>query len=107
MRLFDWVLFQSAVTSYIYEEAGLSVQEKDLKFRPNLSIQNRTRITDGPWTAVWFLGVSGLKTTSDEKSQNIKIVALEIFKNVHVECFLIRGHIEVRNPYALHQTSIV
>ena len=107
-------VFQSAVTSSIYEEAGLSVQEKDSKSRPNLSIQNRTRITGGPGTAVRFLGVSGLKTTSDEKSQNIKIVALEISKNFHVEHFLIRVHLLRRIPRAkqvrtgaTHQTSFI
>ena len=81
----DCVFFQSAVTSSIYEEAGLSVQEKDSKSRPNLSKHNRTRITSGPRTTVRFLGVLGLKTTSYEKTQNIKVVALEISKNFHVE----------------------
>ena len=60
MCLFDCVLFQSAVTSSIYEEAGISVQEKDSKSRSNLSKLNRTRITGGPRTAVRFLVVSGL-----------------------------------------------
>ena len=88
------VLFQSAVTSSMYEEAGLSVQEKDSKSRPNLFKHNRTRITSGPRTAVRFLGVLGLKTTLDEKTQNIKVVALEISKNFHVECFSIWSHFE-------------
>ena len=107
MCLFDCVLFQSAVTSSIYEEAGLSMQEKDSKSRPNLSKHNRTRITSGPRTAVRFLGILGLKTTSDEKTQNIKVVAPEICKDFHVERFLIRGHLEGRNLHAFHQTSIV
>ena len=88
------VLFQSVITSSIYEEAGLSVQEKDSKSRPNLSKHNRTRITSGPRTAVRFLGVLGLKTTSDEKTQNIELVSLEISKNFHVERFLIWSHLE-------------
>ena len=80
----DCVFFQSAVTSSIYEESGLSVQEKDSKFRPNLSKLNRTRIIGVPRTVVRFLVVSGLYMTSDEKTQNIKVVALEIPKNLHV-----------------------
>ena len=103
----DCVFFQSAVTSSIYEEAGLSVQEKDSKSRPNLPKHNRTRITGGPKTVVRFLAVLRLKTTSDEKTQNIKVVALKIYKNFHVELFVIRGHLEGRNPHAFRQTSVV
>ena len=101
------VLFQSAVTSSIYEGVGLPLQEKDFKSRPNLSKHNRTRITGGPKTVVRFLAVLRLKTTSDEKTQNIKNVALEISKLFHVGRFPIRGHLEGQNPHAFHQTSIV
>src|ERR1041385_2754970 len=90
----DCVLFQSAVTSSIYEEAGLSVQEKDFKSGPNLSKLNRPRITGGPETAVRFLAVLRMQTTSDEKTQNIKVVALEISETFHVERFLIQNHVE-------------
>src|SRR4051812_14627769 len=100
-------VFQSAVTSSIYKEAGIFVQEKDFKSRQNLSIHNRTRITRGPGISVRFLGVSGLQTTSDEKTQNIKIVALKISKNFYVERFFIRRNLEVLNPHAFRQTSIV
>ena len=95
-------VFQSAVTSSIYEEAGLSVQEKDSKSRPNLPKHNRTRITGGPKTIVQFLAVLRLKRTSDEKTQNIQIVALEISKLFHVGRFPIRGHLEGQNPHAFH-----
>ena len=104
---FDCLLSQPAVTSSIYEEAGISVQEKDSKSRPNLPKHNRTRTTGGPKTIVRFLAVLRLKTTSDEKTQIIKIVALEISKIFHVERFPIRGHLEGRNPQAFHHTSIV
>src|ERR1043165_4646988 len=97
---FDFVSSQSAVTLSIYMEAGLSIQEKDSKSRPNLSKHNRTRITGGPKTVVRFLAVLRLKTTSDEKTQNIKIVALEISKLFLVERFPIQGHLEGRNPHA-------
>ena len=103
----DCFFLQSAVTSSIYEEAGLSIQEKDSKSHPNLPKLNRTRITSGPRTAVRFLGVLGLKTTSDEQTQNIKVVTFEISKNFHVERVLIRGHLEGRNPHAFRQTSVV
>src|SRR4051812_34854534 len=98
----DCVFFQSAVTSSIYEEAGLSVQENDPKSRPNLSKLNRTRITGGPRTTIRFLVVSDCKRPQMKKTQNIKVVSLEISKNHFVERFLIRGHIEDRNPHALH-----
>src|SRR4051812_17209525 len=103
----DYELFQSAITSFIYEEAGISVQEKDFKSRPNLSKHKRTRITGGPGTTVWFLGVSGLETTSDEKSQDIEIEDLEISKDFCVERFFIWGHLQDLNPHAFHQISIV
>jgi hypothetical protein len=60
MCLFDCVLFQSAVTSSIYEGVGLPLQEKDSKSRPNPFKLNRTRITIESVTAVRFLVVFGL-----------------------------------------------
>ena len=49
MCLFDCVLFQSVVTSSIYEGVGLSVQENGSDFRPNR--QNPAKL-GFPWSQV-------------------------------------------------------